>query len=136
MNNEDSINEFLHPEPLTHELLSAGETTPRLDATEFIKTTPSHELNNIFGVPHKDISSPKIPIRPFPENRETTQKSLKNLQQNFSDVSKKETMKQARALPGEEVGIIKKIFKILVALVLILFILFIALYIWGAFLQK
>jgi hypothetical protein len=134
--NEDSINEFLHPETLTHDLLPPGETSPHLSASEFIKTTPSHELNNIFGIPHKETTAPKIPVRPFPENREAPQRSLKNLQENFSDISKKETMKQSRALPGEEVGIIKKIFKILLALVLILFILFIALYIWGALLQK
>lgn len=122
----------------TPELPPSDETTPLLTAEEFIKITPSHELKNVFGQSSEEIPAPTwTPLSPPIAKSEETSREFKNLQQTFLNVSKKETAKpKLFPLPIPKTVPAKKIFRIVVALFLIIFIFIVALYIWGALLQK
>lgn len=121
----------------TPELPPSGETTPLLTTKEFIKTTPSHELKNVFGQSLEEIIAPTWAPPPPIAKSEETAREFKNLQKNFLNVFKKETAKSNPSpLPTPKAGLVKKIFRIVITLFLIVFILMVALYIWGALLQK
>lgn len=134
--NEETTKEPLLANPPPQELLPSGETTPLLTAEQFIKTTPLHELKNVFGHTSEEIPASTL-IPPLTPKSEETSQEFKNLQKDFLSVSKKETAKPAPApLPVQKVGFWKRVFRIFAAVFLVLLIIMLALYIWGGLLQK
>jgi len=113
--NENFEHEKLLPNPFNEELLPSGETAPRLSAKEFIKTTPTHELNDIFGILPEKFFAPSISTSP---------------------TTKPVTESNSSLTPGQKPKLLKKFARGLAILILIIFILVVALYIWGYFLKN
>ena len=127
MTDENPADEKLLKSPLdTPELTSAETAEPTLTVKDFVKTTPDHELKNLFGL------SPKETLKPLKVGEE------KN---TFTPLSyylpKKESQVKTNpwSEPTTEPKTGKKTLRFPAWLSLVFIIIFIGLYIWGGILK-
>lgn len=131
------------PNPLdTPEILTAQLEKPLLSTEEFIKTTPSHELKNMFGAIPDKAPEPKIappapvPTPPAPPVIKVVPAVAPKIFEPAVKISpKKETLAPAPTTPTPEKAKIS-LGKIFLGLFLILIALLIGLYVWGGILKE
>lgn len=142
---ETKVGEKFLPNPLdTPEILNAQLEKPLLSTEEFIKTTPHHELKNMFGSIPYQVPEPKSPplppMPPTPAPPEIKVTPIVEPPKIFEPLVETPAPKEAttptpktesleKAKPKLSIG------KIFLGLFLILLVLLIGLYIWGGILK-
>ncbi|GEM_PF-2664672 len=112
----------------TPEILSAQLEQPLLTTEEFIKTTPPHELKNVFGMGPGEISQPKVSPPSSPEQVS----KIKAIQ--FSELPK--IFEPAATVSPQKEKSKHSVGTFFLGLFLIVVILLIGLYIWGGILKE
>ena len=141
---ETKVGEKFLPNPLdTPEILSAQLEKPLLSTEEFIKTTPHHELKNMFGALPDKAPEPKSPLPPAPPAPKPPEPKVtpivetpKNFYSAGETAPKREVFTQppitespAKEKPKWSLG------KFLLGLLVVILILLVGLYIWGGILK-
>ena|SRR3989344_1472676 len=142
---ETKVSEKFLPNPLdTPEILTAQLEQPLLATDEFIKTTPAHELKNLFGAIPDKAPEPKspppppppIPKPPTPKITQTIE-TPKNFQPAVKTPIIKETPVQSPlTVVQEKVKPKRSLRKFLLGLFFVILILLVGLYIWGGVLKE
>ena len=112
------------PENNEEKLLGSGEPRPLLSTREFLKTTPHHELKNVFGISKENRP---VELSALP-GQKSTPPFLPPVFKNTSKETSESTDSSVRNKPGP---MHRSYSKIATTFLLIFIITIIALYIWG-----
>lgn len=143
---ETKVGEKFLPNPLdTPEILDAPPLRPLLSTEEFLKTTPHHELKNMFGAipdkapepkivpPQPQSLTPAVPtikVTPIAEPPKTFKPPIKPAAQKEVSVPSPTVENPAKIKPKFSLG------KVFLGLFLLLLVLLIGLYVWGGILKE
>ncbi len=132
MQNDSLVGEKLLSNPLaTPELTPGISNVPLVGPDVLVKTTPVHELKNLFGMSPEEHLVP-LPGQPIPKP-EPIKKNPDDV--TFPFIPKQETKVKEEIIP-QEAKHPKTFFKFILGISITLIAVGVALYIWGGVLQS
>ncbi|KKU66923.1 MAG: hypothetical protein UX89_C0018G0021 [Parcubacteria group bacterium GW2011_GWA2_47_16] len=139
---ETKVGEKFLPNPLdTPEILTAQLEKPLLSTEDFIKTTPHHELKNMFGAVPDKAPEPKSPTPPPPPAPKPPVPKITPATETpkiFVPAVKASTKRETPTPPTTSQATVKpkrSLGKFILGLLVMILILLVGLYIWGGILK-
>lgn len=140
---ENKNDEKLLSGPKPEKFLPPAENFPLLNAEEFLKRTPPHELKNIFGrTGNEEILKPPAPIAPPVFQNEKPAPEPGNVEEELSYLTEKDDAEtempaaepKPKVKPKRKIGW-RSVARFLLGLLLFIIIIVTLLYVWGGTLK-